>query len=180
MTRNIPFQPAYRWNQSVAQHTSSTDNTQPRQQRLNLDKPQENTPASYTAPFLSFITENPTVFHAVSHYASRLSSLGFKKLSERRAWSTELATGGAYFVERNGSSLIAFVVGADYEAGNGAAVVAGHVDALTARRTIVLIPFGCFLVLTCQLSETDTHIAKQSWICSTRYDDCLFFMAKSG
>lgn len=41
--------------------------------------------------------------------------------------------GGKYFVDRNGSSLIAFVVGSGYESGNGVAMIAGHVDALTAR-----------------------------------------------
>lgn len=34
---------------------------------------------------------------------------------------------------RNGSSLIAFTVGGGYKSGNGVAMVAGHVDALTAR-----------------------------------------------
>ena len=36
-------------------------------------------------------------------------------------------------MERNGSSLIAFTVGMDYEAGNGASMIACHVDALSAR-----------------------------------------------
>jgi aminopeptidase I len=36
-------------------------------------------------------------------------------------------------VERNGSSLIAFVVGKKYVTGNGIAMIAGHVDAVTAR-----------------------------------------------
>lgn len=34
---------------------------------------------------------------------------------------------------RNGSSLIAFKVGASYAPGAGAAMIAGHIDALTAR-----------------------------------------------
>ena len=34
---------------------------------------------------------------------------------------------------RNGSSLIAFKVGAAYKPGAGAAIIAGHIDALTAR-----------------------------------------------
>ncbi len=36
-------------------------------------------------------------------------------------------------MERNGSSLIAFIVGDSYKSGDGVAIVAGHVDALTAR-----------------------------------------------
>ena len=56
---------------------------------------------------------------------------GFSKLSERENW--KLKKGGKYFIERNGSSMVAFVVGEKYEPGNGAAMIAGHVDALTAK-----------------------------------------------
>ncbi|KAF2208745.1 hypothetical protein CERZMDRAFT_48854 [Cercospora zeae-maydis SCOH1-5] len=87
--------------------------------------------ASYTKPFCDFLTENPTVFHAVDALKRDLKDAGFKQLSERDAWKIEPK--GKYFVERNGSSMIAFVVGANYEPGNGAAVLAGHVDALTAK-----------------------------------------------
>jgi len=41
--------------------------------------------------------------------------------------------GGKYFVSRNGSSLIAFSIGDAYKSGSGIAMIAGHVDALTAR-----------------------------------------------
>ncbi|KAK3077402.1 hypothetical protein LTS18_010356, partial [Coniosporium uncinatum] len=44
-----------------------------------------------------------------------------------------LEKGGKYYIERNGSSMIAFVIGDKYESGNGAAILAGHVDALTAK-----------------------------------------------
>jgi aminopeptidase I len=86
---------------------------------------------SYGKPFCDFLTENPTVFHAVDSMGQGLKHYGFTKLSERDSWRVE--PGGKYFVERNGSSLIAFVVGDDYKSGNGAAVLAGHVDALTAK-----------------------------------------------
>lgn len=89
--------------------------------------------AGYTSPFLSFISENPTVFHAVNYFAKKLEFYGFTKLSERASWTDKLNKGGRYYVERNGSSLIAFVVGSEYEAGNGASMIACHVDALSAR-----------------------------------------------
>jgi len=89
--------------------------------------------AAYTNPFLSFISTNPTVFHTVAYFSHRLESHGFKKLSERKLWADKLQEGGKYYVERNGSALIAFVVGSEYEAGNGAAILAAHIDALTAR-----------------------------------------------
>lgn len=88
---------------------------------------------SYTQPFLSFISENPTIFHAVAFVAERLKSHGFIKLSERDSWTSRLTRGGKYFFERNGSSLIAFVVGEGYESGNGASVIATHIDALATR-----------------------------------------------
>jgi len=118
-------------------------------------------PEKYTKPFTDFMTANPTVFHAVDAVAQDLEKSGYRKLSERNSW--ELKQGGQYYVERNGSSLIAFSyvyttsqwqppiprpasppicwpftdiycrIGDGYEAGNGAAIVAGHIDALTAR-----------------------------------------------
>lgn len=87
--------------------------------------------AIYCKPFCDFLTDNPTVFHAVDALAKELKKAGFTKLSERDAWDVKI--GGKYYVERNGSSLIAFVVGDKYEPGNGAAILAGHVDALTAK-----------------------------------------------
>ncbi|KAI4237545.1 MAG: hypothetical protein LQ349_001763 [Xanthoria aureola] len=88
---------------------------------------------SYTQPFLDFITQNPTVFHAVDAVARRLESKGFTKLSSREQWNVKIEKGGKYFVERNGSSIIAFCVGSNYKPGNGAAVIAAHIDALTTK-----------------------------------------------
>ncbi|KAL3422893.1 aminopeptidase I zinc metalloprotease [Phlyctema vagabunda] len=90
-------------------------------------------PESYTKPFTDFLTENPTVWHAVDHFSRKLENAGYVKLSERASWTSELKRGGKYYVTRNGSSLIAFEVGSEYKSGNGVAMIAGHVDALTAR-----------------------------------------------
>ncbi|KAL9116636.1 MAG: hypothetical protein Q9187_006840, partial [Circinaria calcarea] len=88
---------------------------------------------AYTDSFLSFISENPTVFHAVTYFSRQLESHGFTKLSERDRWTDQLSRGGKYFYERNGSGLIAFTIGRNYTSGNGAAIVASHVDALTTK-----------------------------------------------
>ncbi|KAK3686922.1 vacuolar aminopeptidase 1 [Vermiconidia calcicola] len=85
----------------------------------------------YCKPFCNFLTENPTVFHAVDSTKRQLKAMGWTELSERDAW--DIKPSGRYYVDRNGSGLIAFVVGAKYEPGNGAAILAGHVDALTAK-----------------------------------------------
>lgn len=93
--------------------------------------------SEYTQPFLDFINQNPTVFHAVEYFESKLHKAGYIKLNERENWTTgkvKLEHGGKYFVSRNGSSLIAFVVGEQYKVGdNGVGMVVGHIDALTAR-----------------------------------------------
>jgi aminopeptidase I len=88
-------------------------------------------PEKYTKPFTDYMTANPTVFHAVDAVAKDLEKNGYKKLSERDAW--DLEAGGKYYVDRNGTALIAFAIGEGYKSGNGAAIVAGHIDALTAK-----------------------------------------------
>jgi aminopeptidase I len=88
-------------------------------------------PEKYTKPFTDWMTANPTIFHAVDAVAKELEGDGYKKLSERDGW--DLKAGGKYYVDRNGTSLIAFAIGDGYAAGNGAAIVAGHIDALTAK-----------------------------------------------
>ena len=88
-------------------------------------------PDAYTKPYLQFMTDNPTVFHAVDWVAHRLKSAGYIHLSERDSWITALKPGGKYYTCRNGSAIIAFAVGEDYKPGNGIAIVASHIDALT-------------------------------------------------
>jgi aminopeptidase I len=88
-------------------------------------------PAKYALPYVRFMTENPTVYHAVAGFTAKLKKAGFKYLSERDLW--DIQPGGKYYVQRNSSSFIAFAVGEDYEPGNGIAIVAGHIDALCAK-----------------------------------------------
>jgi aminopeptidase I len=88
-------------------------------------------PEKYTRPYLEFMTANPTVFHAVNHFTTQLANAGYVYLSERDQW--KIKPGGKYYTKRNGSAFIAFSVGRDYKPGNGVAIVAGHIDALTAK-----------------------------------------------
>lgn len=90
-------------------------------------------PEAYTKPFCEFMTANPTVFHAIASFCSRLEDHGFIRLSERAIWTSDLQPGGKYYCTRNDSSLIAFAIGSDYKSGNGIGVVAGHIDALCAK-----------------------------------------------
>jgi len=83
--------------------------------------------------FLTFIDTAPTVFHAVDQYARRLQNLGYTRLSERSDWTQIIEPARKYFLTRNGSSLVAFVVGARYRASNSIAMIGTHMDALTMR-----------------------------------------------
>lgn len=38
-------------------------------------------PEAYTKPFCDFLTQNPTVFHAVDYFQKKLTDAGFKKVS---------------------------------------------------------------------------------------------------
>lgn len=109
----------------------SMPDTNSRQAPAPLTKATRQNAAKYTEPFCKFLTNNPTVFHAVDAIKKELDDAGFSGLSERDSW--DLKAGESYYVERNGSSLIAFTVGSMYKQGNGAAILAGHVDALTAK-----------------------------------------------
>ncbi|TIC99091.1 Vacuolar aminopeptidase 1 [Colletotrichum higginsianum] len=90
-------------------------------------------PEAYTQPFVDFLSENPTIFHAVSYFKDKLAAAGFTELPARESWADKLQPGGKYWTTRNGSALIAFTVGKAYKPGNGVAIVAGHIDALTAK-----------------------------------------------
>lgn len=103
------------------------------QSRQHKSAPTQIDVSSYTKPFLSFLSHNPTVFHTVAYFAHQLQHHGFTQLSERHSWTGQLTEGGKYFFERNGSSLVAFVVGNNYRHGNGAAIIASHVDVITTR-----------------------------------------------
>ena len=54
----------------------------------------------------NFLDESPTCYHAVKNIEERLLSRGFQKLREENLWTLE--EGGAYFVVRGDSALIAF------------------------------------------------------------------------
>ena len=71
---------------------------------------------------LSFIRQSPTAFHAVSAAAACLE--GFEELKENEPW--HLVPGGRYYVTRNQSSIIAFVM--PEGRGEHFQIVASHSD----------------------------------------------------
>ena len=58
---------------------------------------------------VAFIAECPSMFHTAATTQAKLEAAGFSQLKEGEAWAVE--AGGTYYVERNGSSIIAFTVG---------------------------------------------------------------------
>jgi aspartyl aminopeptidase len=73
-----------------------------------------------------FLDLSPTPFHAVSTMSKMLTEAGFTALNEAEEWT--LQQGEKYFVTRNGSSIIAFVVGTDALAETGIRMAGAHTD----------------------------------------------------
>jgi aminopeptidase I len=121
------------WGQLRRQAIISKQNNLSSPEECALCQIRETNPKGYTQPFVEFLQESPTVFHTVDHFKRQARALGFTELPARDNWSESIKPGGKYYVSRNDSSMIAFSVGKAYKPGNGVAIVAGHIDALTAR-----------------------------------------------
>ncbi|KAK4058047.1 hypothetical protein OIO90_000786 [Microbotryomycetes sp. JL221] len=80
--------------------------------------------------FIDFVNNAPTPFHAVHESIIRLEAQGFTRLHERDSWSRgKLKQGGKYFVTRNQSSIIAFMVPNKVDHSNlGMSIVGCHTD----------------------------------------------------
>ncbi|EHA53968.1 hypothetical protein MCOR02_001664 [Pyricularia oryzae] len=83
--------------------------------------------------FLDFVNASPTPYHAVASSAALLEKAGFELIKERDNWSHSLRPGGKYYLTRNGSSIIAFAIGAKWRPGNPFAMVGAHTDSPTLR-----------------------------------------------
>ena len=82
------------------------------------------TALKYGEALLGFIAESPTAYQAADVIAKKLRKSGATELFETEKWAIE--AGKTYFVERNGSSLLAFTVP---EGAKGFRVWAAHSDA---------------------------------------------------
>ncbi len=75
---------------------------------------------------LSFIDDSPCNIFAARAIMQRLDAAGFTPLSEAQRW--ELRPGGRYYIERDGTAVIAFVVGQRAPSGSGFRMVGAHTD----------------------------------------------------
>lgn len=74
---------------------------------------------------LAYLADSPTPFHAVTNLAATLRDAGFTPLDEKDSWSLDP---GKYYVTRNGSSIVAFVLGKQDLADTGIRLVGAHTD----------------------------------------------------
>lgn len=75
---------------------------------------------------IDFIYESPTAFHAVENVKKQLLENGFKELKEEDKW--HIKNKGKYFVTKNNSALIAFVVGKGEATNDGFKILGAHTD----------------------------------------------------
>lgn len=78
---------------------------------------------------IQFIDHSPSCFHVIENAKKQFLEHGFIQLEEKEHWNLE--EGKSYFVERNGSSMIAFhLPKKDFQ---GFHIVASHSDSPTYR-----------------------------------------------
>lgn len=85
----------------------------------------------YNASLFRFIKKSPTQFHAVSNMAEKLDQNGFNQLKEENSWNLEKKN--RYYVMRNNSSIIAFVMGENEPWETGIKIVGAHTDSPCLR-----------------------------------------------
>ncbi|KAH6624544.1 peptidase M18 [Chaetomium sp. MPI-SDFR-AT-0129] len=90
-------------------------------------------PPKSALEFLDFVNASPTPYHAVAEAAALLDAAGFTKIQERDNWASTVKPGGKYYTTRNGSSVVAFAVGAEWQPGNPIGMVGAHTDSPCLR-----------------------------------------------
>jgi aminopeptidase I len=92
----------------------------------------------YADDYIDFTNENPTTYHAVSYFRDLLESNGFKHISESCPLSDSKRDeighqGGLFYTIRSNLSIVAFVIGGQWQPKSGLGVIGSHVDALTVK-----------------------------------------------
>jgi aspartyl aminopeptidase len=79
-----------------------------------------------TQQLLDFIDASPSPWHAVKNIISKLEAFGFDALDETVQWSLQM--GGRYYVVRDDSSIILFVLGHQPLEETGFKIIGAHTD----------------------------------------------------
>lgn len=82
-----------------------------------------------TQELIDFIKKSPSCYHVIHNIAAELEEAGYEQLNEAKEWT--LHKGGRYFVTRNQSSLIAFML--PEETMGGFLICASHSDSPTFK-----------------------------------------------
>eukprot|EP00796_Vickermania_ingenoplastis_P002317 gene2317-1453_t len=77
--------------------------------------------------FTKFVNEACTPFHAVKLIKTKLDHAGFVHLPEGSNWNF-IKPGGKYYVVRNETSVVAFVLGGKFNPEKGLKIVGAHTD----------------------------------------------------
>lgn len=90
-----------------------------------------NTKIELAENLIDFIYESPSAFHAVKSIKEVLAKKEFIELNEGERW--ELEKGGKYYVVRNDSAIISFIVGNGIIAKKGFKIIGAHTDSPSFR-----------------------------------------------
>eukprot|EP00741_Cyanophora_paradoxa_P021360 tig00021350_g20619.t1 len=90
------------------------------------------TPA-LAAEAVQFLNGSPSPYHAVEQARQMFEKAGFVRINEHKSWNGELKRGGRYYYTRNMSTIVSFVVGGKYEAGNAFKIIGAHTDSPCPR-----------------------------------------------
>jgi aspartyl aminopeptidase len=103
----------------------------------------------FAQDFITFMNESCTAFHAVDACTTRLKAKGFTEISEKESWQETIRPGGKYFFTRNGSSVIGFTVGDEFDVTKGMFTAVGaHTDSPCLRiKAVSSFVKGKYLVL---------------------------------
>ena len=81
--------------------------------------------ADFNQQLINFLNASPTPFHATHNMAVILTENGFNELRETNKWNTPA---GKYFVTRDDSSIVAFIIGSNLLEDTGIRMVGAHTD----------------------------------------------------
>jgi aspartyl aminopeptidase len=85
----------------------------------------------FAEDLIDFIHAGPSPFHVTAEVREQLLAHGFTSLTFNERW--ELTEGGRYFIVRNDSAIVAFVLGHGDLAENGFRLIASHTDSPSLR-----------------------------------------------
>lgn len=80
---------------------------------------------------LDFLNNSPTAFHAVERVKEILMKDGFEELKEENKW--HLKNGGKYYITKNSSAIMAFIMGKEKASESGFRLIGAHTDSPTFR-----------------------------------------------